>query len=359
MQDSQLVCYFVMPYTPIVLVNVSTAGCKPFPALLCSNRVMALEYWAGYTRTLHGTDQMSTLLQHWTANSALLKVLCTDVEVAAAIAERGMPLHLFHVHTPVMPRQVFCTIGNYRCQLVESALDADDGPGGPLAPSRRAAIEAEIVTRRRSGEPYVCLKSNVSVAGAYDELCVPPDLHTLDWEVEIGVVIGRPAWQVRVDEAFEYIAGYCVVNDITLREQIFRQEPKAFGTDWLQSKSRPGWLPTGPWLVPSWSAPESTQFRPWLRLNGELMQSGSASDMVFNIDEQIAYISRHTRLDPGDLVCTGSPAGFGSHFNRYLRPGDVVEAGVDGLGAQRVLCISQNGSQHKILATLPRTGTSR
>lgn len=111
------------------------------------------------------------------------------------------------------------------------------------------------------------------------------------------------------------------------------------GTDWLQSKAHPGWLPAGPWLVPGWDVPDPAALRLWLRLNGQVMQDGCAADMLFAVAEQIAYLSRHVPLMPGDLVCTGSPAGFGSHHRRFLQPGDVLEAGVTGLGAQRVACI--------------------
>ena len=328
-----------MSPTSPVIVNVSAAGCRPFPALLWAGRVLALAHWAERgLPALCGLDDMACLLQRWASLDVILQALCGDAATPDAIVAQGTPLGALRVHAPLAPRQVYCTIGNYRCQWIEAALDADDGPAGPQAPARRAAAEAAIGSRQRTGEPYVCLKAPASVAGPADALPVPPEQATLDWEVEIGVVIGRPAWQVTPERALQFVAGYCVVNDITLREKIFRQDPKLLATDWLQCKSRPGWLPAGPWLVPCWDVPDPSQLRPWLRLNGELMQSGSARDMVFGIGEQIAYLSRHVRLEPGDLLCTGSPAGFGSHHRRFLRPGDLVEAGIDGLGAQHVCC---------------------
>ena len=201
-------------------------------------------------------------------------------------------------------------------------------------------------SRRREGAPYICLKATSSVADPFAELAIATGTATLDWEVEIGAVIGRTAWQVTPEDALDHVAGYCVVNDITLRERIFRADPPLLGTDWLQSKGGHGWLPVGPWLVPAWSIPDTTSLRPWLRLNGTTMQDGCSDDMVFGIAEQIAYLSRHTRLNPGDLLCTGSPAGFGSHHRHFLRAGDTVEAGIPGLGAQRTLCVAADTVPH-------------
>jgi 2,4-diketo-3-deoxy-L-fuconate hydrolase len=323
---------------PPVLVNVSAAGCAPFPALLQADRVLALTHWK--ETSLRHAVSMAALLQDWELHASTLARLCSERSSCDAIATHGAPVEALRVHAPIAPRQVYCTIGNYRSQLVEAALDAGDGPLGAGAAARRDATLAAIETRRREGAPYVCLKGSSCVAGPYDTLRVAGDLDTLDWEAEIGVVIGRSAWHVDRGSALQHVAGYCVVNDVTLRERVFRKDPALLGTDWLQCKARPGWLPAGPWLAPSWNVPNPGHLRPWLRLNGVTMQSGSASDMVFDIAEQIAYLSQHTRLKPGDLICSGSPAGFGSHHGRYLRPGDIVEAGVEGLGAQRVHCIS-------------------
>ncbi|WP_244201277.1 fumarylacetoacetate hydrolase family protein [Paraburkholderia rhynchosiae] len=322
-----------------VLINVSFAHCTPFPALSTETHALALAYWAPLG--LRGTGCIETFLREWDANAALLKQISHDAATFDAIVEDGMPLSSFRMHAPVAPRQVYCTIGNYRRQLLEAALDAGDGPDGPGASARRAVLLDSIEPRRSDGAPYICLKGAVCVSGPNDRLSISRDLTTLDWEVEIGVVIGRSVAHVSAEDALHCIAGYCVVNDITLRERVFRQDVPAVGTDWLQSKSRPGWLPAGPWMVPAWNVADASQLRLWLRLNGSAMQDGVANDMIFSIGEQIAYLSSVTRLEPGDLICTGTPAGLGSHYGRYLRPGDLVEAGVEGLGSQRVLCVDE------------------
>jgi 2,4-diketo-3-deoxy-L-fuconate hydrolase len=323
-----------------VLVNVSSPGSRPFPAWMAWQRALALSHWADRGVPLRGAASIGELLREWASNAPLLCALSDDHETPALIERHGSALAGLAVHAPVEPGQVFCTIGNYRCQWLEAALDADDGPEGEGAPQRRAAARAAIDRRITDGEPYVCLKSRTAVAGPFDTLVVAPEQRTLDWEVEIGAVIGRPAWRVSAAQAAAYIAGYCVVNDLTLRERVFRRDPQPLGTDWLQSKGAPGWLPAGPWFVPAWQVPDAGALRLRLRLNGRTMQDGAAREMVFSIAEQIAYLSQQTRLEPGDLLCTGSPAGFGSHHRRYLQPGDVVEATVDGLGEQRVRCVA-------------------
>ena len=323
-----------------VLLNVSIAGCRAFPALLHNGRVLALAFWKD--TGLDGIESGEQLVKRWHQLVPTLIAVCESSETPALIAASGVALEACRVHAPVVPRQVYCTIGNYQAQLIEAAADAADGPSGPQATARREAAVAMLRRRRLEGAPYICVKPTSSVADPFAELAVSSDQPTLDWEVEIGVVIGRAAWQVPPDRALEHVAGYCVVNDITLRERVFRPDPPLLGTDWLQSKGGPGWLPVGPWLVPSWNITDPTALRPWLRLNGATMQQGCASDMVFGVAEQIAYLSQHTRLEPGDLLCTGSPAGFGSHHQRFLRPGDVVEAGVDGLGSQRILCVDKD-----------------
>lgn len=320
-----------------VLVNISIADCPPFPALLHDDRVLALIHWRD--TPLRRAGSAAGLLEDWDMFGPALAALCAEPATIEAIAMHGAAVDSFRLHAPVAPKQVYCTIGNYREQVLQAALDAGDGVSGPGAPERRAATLSAIEKRMREGEPYICTKGSASVAGPNDDLRVAADLTTLDWEVEIGVVIGRTAWQVDIASALDHVAGYCVVNDLTLRENVFRKDPPILGTDWVQSKAQPGWLPVGPWLAPAWNVTDSSTLKLWLKLNGETMQEGVASDMLFGIAEQITYLSRHTRLEPRDLICTGSPAGFGSHYRRYLRPGDVIEAGVDGLGVQRVRCV--------------------
>lgn len=313
------------------IARLSTAGCAPFLALVdgVARRLQPLGRWRSPRgEALLGSESIDALLQHWPHNRHLL--------ANAPGLAGGAPLTGWRWHAPVAPRAVYCTIGNYRGQLVEAALDAEPpGPESALQARRLAVLQA-LERRRSEGQPYAIAKPATTVAAPWGGLPVHTDEQSLDWEVEIGAVIGRTAWQVPAAQALDCIAGYCTVNDITLRQRLARPDLPAMGTDFLQAKGRPGWLPVGPVLVPASEVPDPQALRLQLRLNGQVMQDGGADDMVFDVAEQIAYLSRHVRLEPGDLVCTGSPAGFGQHHRRFLRPGDRLEAEVIGLGAQRI-----------------------
>lgn len=324
------------PATGLAIGRLSIAGCTPFLALVAGDRMQPAQQWRSPTgEALRGTESSAALLAHWPHNAALLR--------AAELGPGSVPLNGFRVHAPLQPRQVYCTIGNYRAQVLEAALDAEP-PGSVLSlQARREAVLAGLAQRQRAGEPYAVMKPTATVSGPRSRLEVPADQQTLDWEVEVGIVIGRVARHVPAEEAMSHVAGYCTVNDITLRQRMHRVDLPAMGTDFLQAKGGPGWLPVGPWWMPRDAVPDPSSLQLQLRLNGTLMQDGRADDMLFGIAEQIAYLSRHVQLEPGDLVCTGSPAGFGQHHRRFLRPGDRLEAEVIGLGAQ---CIDMVASGH-------------
>jgi 2-keto-4-pentenoate hydratase/2-oxohepta-3-ene-1,7-dioic acid hydratase in catechol pathway len=306
----------------LALARLSIAGCTPFAAVVSGDRALAL----GAVPGLRGGASMAALLAHWSHDEPLLADFDRGLAAGARLAD-------FTVHAPLTPTTVYCTIGNYRDQVVQAALDADPATDVDV-------LQQALSQRQRDGSPYIALKPSSAVADPFEPLAIDPALKTLDWEVEVGAVIGTPARHVSAGTALQHVAGYCTVNDITLRERLFRSDVKAMGTDFLQAKGGPGWLPVGPWLVPARHVADPSALRLTLKLNGSKMQDGKASDMVFSVAEQIAYLSRHVQLMPGDLVCTGSPAGFGSHHGRYLTLGDVIEAEVEGLGCQRTLMAS-------------------
>lgn len=169
----------------------------------------------------------------------------------------------------------------------------------------------------------------------------PADTTQADWELELGVIIGRAARHVSRTEALSYVAGYTIVNDLTSRDKVYRADMKAIGTDWLLSKSSPSFLPMGPYLVPAAFVSDPQQLHLTLKLNGQVMQDEGTDDMIFGVARLIEYISQHVQLWPGDLICTGSPRGNGMHYNRFLRPGDVLEGTITRLGMQRNTCIAE------------------
>ncbi len=319
------------------LATLVTPDTGRFVAVTDGSKWLPLQRWTA----MNGLDlpaSIDNILLNWSEWSPVLRRLLADPAVIAGVSSGGNPIADVEVVAPLRPGQVFCTIGNYADQLIEAALDKDDGPNGSAAAKRRAVVLDEISTRKKIGSPYICLKGAGSVAGPYSTLEVAAGEETLDWEVELAVVIGAPAWQVNPEDVHQYIAGYCVANDITLRQNIFRADLPVFGTDWLQSKSKLGWLPLGPWFIPSWQINYVPSLELTLKLNGQTMQSSKAENMLFDVARQVSYISQHTPLNAGDIICTGSPAGFGSHYGRFLQPGDVVEASIKGLGVQRVIC---------------------
>jgi 2,4-diketo-3-deoxy-L-fuconate hydrolase len=160
-----------------------------------------------------------------------------------------------------------------------------------------------------------------------------------DWELELAVVIGREAFQVSRDQAMDHVAGYTIVNDVTTRDLVFRKDMKEIGTDWFRSKNSPGFLPTGPFLVPA-AYVDAGDLAITLDLNGQRMQDGRTDDLLFDIPALISTASQTLPLLPGDLLLTGSPPGNGQHWRRFLRDGDVMTGSIEGLGTQTVRCIA-------------------
>lgn len=192
--------------------------------------------------------------------------------------------------------------------------------------------------RAANALPYCFTKLPTSIAGPVDPLELPRDAVKIDWECELAVVIGRPARHVSVADAADYIAGYAVVNDITARDLVFRRDVKAMGTDWLSAKSQPGFTPFGPYIVPA-EFVDPYALTITLSVNGRVMQNESSADMLISIDRQIAYLSSRVQLLPGDIICTGSPAGNGSYHGIFLQRGDLMIGSITNLGDQRIACV--------------------
>ncbi len=181
-------------------------------------------------------------------------------------------------------------------------------------------------------EPILFFKATSSVGGPYDDVVIPRNGKKTDWEVELAVVIGKKASYVTEDEAMDHVAGYCVHNDYSERE--FQLER---GGQWVKGKSCDTFAPLGPYIATQDEIEDINDLRLWLKVNGELKQDGSTSKLIFGIPYLVSYISQFMTLMPGDIISTGTPAGVGLGFDppRYLKPGDVVELGIDGLGSSR------------------------
>lgn len=244
-----------------------------------------------------------------------------------------------------LPRQIFCTGANYRKHVIDLTLDMGIGPEGLDAAGLRRWAENMMDERAATGEPYAFTKPVSTIGGAYDALVVPPIEQKPDWELELGVIIGHGGRNISRADAMSHVAGYAIVNDVTSRSLIGRTDYKQLGTDWLRAKGQPGFLPFGPVLVPAQFISNPYDLHLKLSLNGEVMQDEDAADMIFDISRQIEYISRYTRLLPGDLICTGSPAGNGTHYNRFLQPGDLMIGEITRLGRQVIRCVAAGSTQ--------------
>jgi len=211
--------------------------------------------------------------------------------------------------------------------------------GPPVArPSKIVCIGLNYADHAREtnatppAEPIIFLKSTTAVVGPNDAIVIPRNSVKTDWEVELGVVIGRRASYVTEAEALDYVAGYVLHNDVSERE--FQLER---GGTWDKGKGNDTFAPLGPWLVTPDELADVDNLRLWLTVNGQKMQDGTTADLIFKIPFLIAYISQFMTLLPGDIISTGTPAGVGLGFKPpvYLKPGDVVELGIDGLGTAR------------------------
>ena len=181
-------------------------------------------------------------------------------------------------------------------------------------------------------EPVVFNKWTSAIVGPNDDIEIPRGSKKTDWEVELGVVIGKHAKYVDEAHALDYVAGYCIVNDVSEREwQIER------AGQWDKGKGFDTFGPIGPWLVTRDEVPNPQRLSMWLDVNGEARQRGSTKTMVFDCAALVAYVSQLWTLNPGDIITTGTPPGVGAGMKppQFLKPGDVVSLGIEGLGEQR------------------------
>lgn len=218
-------------------------------------------------------------------------------------------------------------------------VDDDIRLGCPVArPSKIVCIGLNYIDHAREtnattpAEPVIFMKSTTAITGPNDPVIIPKGSNKLDWEVELAVVIGKKASYVEEAEAMQYVAGYLLHNDVSERE--FQLERS--GT-WDKGKGCDTFAPLGPFLATSDEVEDPHTLRLWLKLNGETVQDGTTANLIFNIPYLISYISQFMTLLPGDIISTGTPAGVGLGMKPpvYLKPGDVLELGIDGLGVSK------------------------
>ena len=181
-------------------------------------------------------------------------------------------------------------------------------------------------------EPLIFGKATSAICGPYDNIVIPRGSEQTDWEVELGVVIGKKTSYVDQDQALDHVGGYVLHNDVS--ERAFQKDR---GGQWIKGKSADTFAPMGPFMATPDEIDNISDMRMWLNVNGENMQDGNTSNLIFSVDHVISYLSQFMTLLPGDFISTGTPAGVGMGMNpeKYLKAGDVVELGIDGLGSSK------------------------
>ena len=218
-------------------------------------------------------------------------------------------------------------------------LNGNPRIGSPVArPSKLVCIGLNYADHARETgtplppEPVIFMKSTTSLCGPFDNIVIPKNSVKTDWEVELAIVIEKKASYVDEAEAMDYVAGYCLHNDVS--ERAFQLERN--GT-WDKGKGCDTFAPLGPYLVTKDEIRDINNVRLWLNVNGRIMQDGTTANLIFKIPFLVSYVSQFMTLLPGDVISTGTPAGVGMGLKPqvYLKPGDVVELGIDGLGASK------------------------
>ena len=212
----------------------------------------------------------------------------------------------------VRPSKIVCVGLNYAMHAKESGMDIPE-------------------------EPILFFKASSAIVGPYDSIVIPKGSKKTDWEVELAVIIGKKASYVSEIDAIDHVFGYVLHNDVS--ERAYQLEHSG---QWVKGKSCDSFAPVGPFIATSDEIKDPNNLDLWLKLNGEVMQKSNTSDFIFNIQSDVSYISQFMTLLPGDIISTGTPFGVGMGLTppRYLKEGDVVELGIEGLGSSKQRCVT-------------------
>jgi 2,4-didehydro-3-deoxy-L-rhamnonate hydrolase len=267
---------------------------KEKPGLLLSDgsRVDASSFGCDYNESFFEHDGLASLRKWFDAGASAAPRVDPSVRLGSPVCR---------------PSKIVCIGANFHQHAVESGLEIPK-------------------------EPVIFFKATTSLTGPNDDVIIPRNGKKVDWEVELAVVIGKRASYIPKDRAFEYIAGFVLHNDYS--ERSFQLER---GGQWVKGKSADTFAPLGPFLATRDEIPDPGHLSMWLKVNGEARQKGSTSDMIFDVPTLVSYLSDFMTLLPGDVISTGTPAGVGLGMRppKYLKAGDVVELGIDGLGESR------------------------
>ena len=249
------------------------------------------------------------IMNNWSMSCSKLHELAND-------PGNTIPLSSVKLLAPLLfPPAIYCAGANYKKHAMEMSADKKTYPDKSVT------------------NPYFFLKNGPHcVIGPDEEIKLPELSKKVDWEAEFAVVIGKPGKNIRVEDALNHVAGYTIMNDLSARDQGKRDDWPRFGVDWFGHKNFDTAAPMGPWITPADQIADPYKCRMKLWINKEEMQNEVISDLIFDIAEQIEWISRRFTLLPGDVFSTGTPSGVGRPRGIFLKPGDMVTITVDGIG---------------------------
>ncbi|MGP0093851.1 MAG: fumarylacetoacetate hydrolase family protein [Xanthobacteraceae bacterium] len=324
--------------TTFMLGTFARRGRKPFVGLVLQDRIVDLRAVGATFGDVPGAEALATtnslidLLDDWErsfcAVQRCVERIVTEELAGDRLAGAVSEVAALDVRPPILrPPKILNAAANYSGHLKEMRRYTESG-----MTSGKEQIFAGEKARAR---PYLFLKASSSLCGAFDNVVLPEGEQQTDWEAELALAIGIGGKRISAARAMDHVAGFMTFNDVSCRTTLWREDRPNFRTDWLASKSYDTFGPLGPYFVPKAFVPDHAGLRIELKVNGKTMQDGLAGDMIYSPEEQIEYASRFMTLEPGDVFATGTLAGVGQGTGTFLKPGDVMEAEVLGLGRQR------------------------
>ncbi|MBK18770.1 MAG: 2-keto-4-pentenoate hydratase [Rhodospirillaceae bacterium] len=289
------------------LLNFAGVAGEARPGILVGNdQVIDLE------QATSGADWARTtidILNNWEVARGELHDLAENPTDTRPLADINLMAPLLY------PPAIYCAGANYKKHAME------------MSPDKKTYPDKSVT------EPYFFLKNGPHcVIGPEEEIRLPALSNMVDWEAEFTVVIGKPGKHISVEKAFEHVAGYTILNDLSARDLGKREDWPRFGVDWFGHKNFETSAPMGPWIVPADQIEDPYECRMKLWVNEDEMQNEVIADLIFDIAEQIEWVSRRFTLLPGDVFSTGTPSGVGRPRGIFLKPGDIVRINVDGIG---------------------------
>ena len=294
------------------LISFRSASGDPQAGVKVGDRVYPA---ASLVRGLKDAGSVLGLLREWDKAHPLLEAAIKNVDPKGGVAMTDVSLL-----APILyPGALYCAGANYWDHLEEMAEIA-----------KRVTGKAPAMTKAK--DPYFFMKTTAgAIIGTGTPARLPSFSRQVDWEAELGAVIARPTRNISEERALDAVAGYLIVNDLSARD-LMKREGSPFGMDWVGQKCFEDAAPMGPWFTPAAYIRDPNDMAIKLWVNGVLKQNSNTAKLVHNIAEQIAYLSRHFTLQPGDVIATGTPAGVGMPRGEFLKVGDEVKIEIDGCG---------------------------